>query len=148
MQETRVRSPGREDPLETGTATRSSVLAWSIPRTRSRRATQGWDTPERLPRCVEWSPSPAARAGAAWAGGSPAPSLWPPGAPAAAPQPWLTEESQLACRVRCLPGCPLQKPPAPAGEELGPWLQNLAWPRASPWGLGSLASLRWPGSSS
>ena len=28
-----VRSPGREDPLEEGTATRSSVLAWRIPGT-------------------------------------------------------------------------------------------------------------------
>ena len=31
MQETRVRSLGREDPLEKGMATRSSVLAWRIP---------------------------------------------------------------------------------------------------------------------
>ena len=28
-----VRSLGREDPLEEGTATHSSVLAWRIPRT-------------------------------------------------------------------------------------------------------------------
>ena len=36
MQETegtRLRSPGREDPLEEGMATHSSVLAWRIPRT-------------------------------------------------------------------------------------------------------------------
>ena len=33
MQETQVRSLGREDPLEEGTATHSSVLAWRIPRT-------------------------------------------------------------------------------------------------------------------
>ena len=33
MQETRVRSLGREDPLEEGMAAHSSVLAWRIPRT-------------------------------------------------------------------------------------------------------------------
>ena len=31
MQETRVQSLGREDPLEKGMATHSSVLAWRIP---------------------------------------------------------------------------------------------------------------------
>ena len=31
MQETRVRSLGFEDPLEKGTATHSSILAWRIP---------------------------------------------------------------------------------------------------------------------
>ena len=31
MQETWVRSLGREDPLEEGMATHSSVLAWRIP---------------------------------------------------------------------------------------------------------------------
>ena len=31
--ETRVGSPGQEEPLEQETATRSSVLAWRIPRT-------------------------------------------------------------------------------------------------------------------
>ena len=31
MQETLVRSPGREDPLEKGKATHSSVLVWRIP---------------------------------------------------------------------------------------------------------------------
>ena len=31
MQETSVPSLGREDPLETGMATHSSVLAWRIP---------------------------------------------------------------------------------------------------------------------
>ena len=30
-QETRVRSLGREDPLEEGMATDSSILAWEIP---------------------------------------------------------------------------------------------------------------------
>ena len=39
-QETRVRSLGREDPLEEGIATRSNVLAWSIPWT---------EEPGRLP---------------------------------------------------------------------------------------------------
>ena len=33
MWQTRVGSLGQEDPLEKGTATRSSVLAWRIPRT-------------------------------------------------------------------------------------------------------------------
>ena len=31
MQETLVRSLGWEDPLEKGTATHSSILAWQIP---------------------------------------------------------------------------------------------------------------------
>ena len=31
MQETQVRSLGREDPLEEGLATLSSILAWKIP---------------------------------------------------------------------------------------------------------------------
>ena len=33
MQETQVQSLGREDPLEKGMATQSSVLAWEIPGT-------------------------------------------------------------------------------------------------------------------
>ena len=31
MQETQVRSLGREDPLQKGKATHSSILAWRIP---------------------------------------------------------------------------------------------------------------------
>ena len=31
MQETYIRSLGREDPLEKGMATHSSILAWEIP---------------------------------------------------------------------------------------------------------------------
>ena len=31
MQETRVQSPGREDPLEKEMATHASILAWKIP---------------------------------------------------------------------------------------------------------------------
>ena len=31
MQETQVRSLGQEDPLEEGTITHSSILAWRIP---------------------------------------------------------------------------------------------------------------------
>ena len=31
MQETLIRSLGQEDPLEKGTATHSSILAWRIP---------------------------------------------------------------------------------------------------------------------
>ena len=33
MQETQAQSLGWEDPLEKGTATHSSILAWRIPRT-------------------------------------------------------------------------------------------------------------------
>ena len=33
MQETRVQSLGREDPLEEGMASPSSILTWEIPRT-------------------------------------------------------------------------------------------------------------------
>ena len=33
MQETWIRSPSREDPLEKGMATHSSIRAWRIPRT-------------------------------------------------------------------------------------------------------------------
>ena len=33
MQETKVQSLGQEDPLVTGMATHSSILAWEIPRT-------------------------------------------------------------------------------------------------------------------
>ena len=40
MQETQVQSLGQEDPLEKGTATHSSILAWRIPRT---------EEPGRLP---------------------------------------------------------------------------------------------------
>ena len=33
MQETRVRSPGQEDPLQEKMATHSSIFAWRIPQT-------------------------------------------------------------------------------------------------------------------
>ena len=33
MQETRVQSLGREEPLEKGMATQSIILAWTIPKT-------------------------------------------------------------------------------------------------------------------
>ena len=36
MQETRVQSLGREDPLEKGMAIHSSILAWSIPQREER----------------------------------------------------------------------------------------------------------------
>ena len=43
MQETHVRSLGGEDPLEEGTATHSSILAWRIPIGRGAwRATVQW----------------------------------------------------------------------------------------------------------
>ena len=34
MQETQVRSPSQEDPLEKGMATPASILAWEIPWTK------------------------------------------------------------------------------------------------------------------
>ena len=53
MQETRVQPLGREDPLEKGMATHSSVLAWRIPRTEEPGGLQSMglqelDTTERL----------------------------------------------------------------------------------------------------
>ena len=39
MQETQVPSLGRDDPLEKGMATHSSILAWKIPWTEELRAT-------------------------------------------------------------------------------------------------------------
>ena len=43
MQETWVRSQGREDPLEKGMATHSSVLAWRIPWTEEPVSLQSMD---------------------------------------------------------------------------------------------------------
>ena len=40
MQETRVRSLGREDPLEKEMATHSSILAWGFPWTEERGGLQ------------------------------------------------------------------------------------------------------------
>ena len=40
MQETWVRSLGREDPLENETVTHSSILAWRIPQTEETRGLQ------------------------------------------------------------------------------------------------------------
>ena len=52
MQETWVRSLGWEDPLEKGKATRSSILAWKIPRTILWGCKES-DTTERLsPLCL------------------------------------------------------------------------------------------------
>ena len=34
LQEIQIRSLGREDPLEKGRTTHSSILAWNIPRTK------------------------------------------------------------------------------------------------------------------
>ena len=42
MQETWVRSLGGEDPLEKGTATPSSILAWRIPWTVYSRGGNSW----------------------------------------------------------------------------------------------------------
>ena len=40
MQETKVQSLGRKDPLEKGMATHSSILAWRIPWTEEPRGLQ------------------------------------------------------------------------------------------------------------
>ena len=52
-QETQVRSLSQEDPLEKGTATRASVLAWRIPWTEEPGGSSHWghkesDTPEHV----------------------------------------------------------------------------------------------------
>jgi len=48
MQETWVRSLGREDPLEEEMATHSSILAWEIPGTEEPGGVgKSWDTAER-----------------------------------------------------------------------------------------------------
>ena len=44
--ETWVRSLGREDPLEKGMVTHSSILAWEIPRQRSLGGYSSWDREE------------------------------------------------------------------------------------------------------
>ena len=44
--ETWVRSLGREDPLEKGMVTHSSILAWEIPRQRSLEGYSSWDREE------------------------------------------------------------------------------------------------------
>ena len=48
MQETWVRSLGWEDPLEKGTATHSSILAWTFLGQRSPWGLKESDTPEQL----------------------------------------------------------------------------------------------------
>ena len=45
-QETQVQSLGREDPLEKGTATHSSMLAWRIPRSEEPGGLQPMASPE------------------------------------------------------------------------------------------------------
>ena len=59
MQETQVRSLGREDLLEKGLATHSSILAWRIPWTEESGGLQsvGSDTTEERPLIL----SPAKR---------------------------------------------------------------------------------------
>ena len=46
MQETQVQFLGQEDPLEEGTATHSSVLAWRIPRTEEPGGLSLWGRKE------------------------------------------------------------------------------------------------------
>ena len=41
MQEMRVQLLGREDPLETGMATHSSILAWRVPWTEEQAVVHG-----------------------------------------------------------------------------------------------------------
>ena len=53
VQETQVPSLGQEDPLEEGTATHSSILAWRIPRIEEQGSLQSMghnesDTTEQL----------------------------------------------------------------------------------------------------
>ena len=43
MQETQIRSPGQEDPLEEGMATHSNIFAWEIPWTEETGRLQSWD---------------------------------------------------------------------------------------------------------
>ena len=47
MQETKVRSLGREDPLEKRMATHSSILAWRIPMDSE----AGWATVHGVAKC-------------------------------------------------------------------------------------------------
>ena len=63
MQETRDRSPGREDPLEKEMETLSSILAWKIPWTEepgglqsmgSQRVGQDWETSLSLCSILAW----------------------------------------------------------------------------------------------
>ena len=46
VQETRVQSLGQEDPLEKGTATYSSILAWTIHGQRSLAGYSSWGRKE------------------------------------------------------------------------------------------------------
>ena len=46
MQETRVQSLGREDPLEKEMATDSSILAWKIPHTEKPDRLQSMESKE------------------------------------------------------------------------------------------------------
>ena len=66
MRETRVRSLGREDPLEKEMATHSSILAWRIPRTEDpgglwSMGSQESDTTERLNRHHRQVPQASSR---------------------------------------------------------------------------------------
>ena len=45
MQETRVQSLGREDPLEKDMATHSRILTWEIPQTEEHRGLQPMGSP-------------------------------------------------------------------------------------------------------
>ena len=46
MQETQVRSLGREDPLEKGMVTHSSILAWEVPWTEELVGYSSWGCKE------------------------------------------------------------------------------------------------------
>ena len=49
MQETQVRSLGQEDPLEKGTETHFSILAWGIPRTEEPGRLQAMGSQSQTP---------------------------------------------------------------------------------------------------
>ena len=51
MQETQVQSQGREDPLEKGMATHTSILAWRIPWTEEPSGLQSMG-PQRVEHSV------------------------------------------------------------------------------------------------
>ena len=64
MQETPVRSLGREDPLEKETATPSSILIWEIPWTEEpgrhqsmglQRVRQDFATEQQQQQCLFWA---------------------------------------------------------------------------------------------
>ena len=61
MQETRVRTLGQEDPLDTGIGTHSSILAWRIPWAEEPGRLQSRGSQRRSKRLlISWLQSPSA----------------------------------------------------------------------------------------